>query len=289
MQSVFIQPSGPATPNNITQEAIGALLYPVLSIEGNTVVNGIYPYGYVDRYGSNTTPGTTNMLGAIAAAFASGFNVQFLPGMQYSVGAISGLGTLLTISGLTNISVLGNGAIITSNTTFINTLAVPVIFSFVNAENLTIDNLGCFDSGFDITQAWKGPTLFNFGMSDGNDRKRITIQNCKFKNVVSPIVFTSSGGGTGRYRGIKISGCTGDGCFYGPSFQQNGDEADIEWTAINAVRAYFPYGVAGHNANIHVWHDATSQGANACIDIKRYANDTKNIRLRADFHGYTSQ
>lgn len=37
---------------------------------GVTVVNSIYPPGVIDRYGTNTTPGTTDMAGAIDAAIA---------------------------------------------------------------------------------------------------------------------------------------------------------------------------------------------------------------------------
>lgn len=57
----------------LTQAAIGALLYPVSPDEttaGATVVNQWFPYGYVDRYAINTTPGTTDMSASFAVAAA---------------------------------------------------------------------------------------------------------------------------------------------------------------------------------------------------------------------------
>ncbi len=55
----------------ITQASIGALLYPISAAEtaaGVTVVNFYQYYGYVDRYGTNSVPGTTDMTVAWQAA-----------------------------------------------------------------------------------------------------------------------------------------------------------------------------------------------------------------------------
>lgn len=52
----------------LTQGVLGSILYPVLTAEGATVVNAWYPYGVVDRYGTNTTPGVTDMGPALQAA-----------------------------------------------------------------------------------------------------------------------------------------------------------------------------------------------------------------------------
>lgn len=285
-------------PSTLTQTMIGTVLYPQTAAEiaaGVTPSNYAYAPGVVDRYGTNTTPGTTNMLAAITAAFSQalqsgGANIQFLSNAAYFVGTISNAGSILAnVTGLSNITIYGNGAQITCNTTVASGVGSPRIFDCWNWENVTIDNLWASDTGFDITQTWKGAQLFMFSMSDATDRKRVTIQNCRFKNLVTPVAFWTAGGGTGRYRGIKITGCVFDTCYNGPSFQEQGDEAEIDVTLINCLRNYFPYGCYGHNANLHVWHDGTSQGANAAIDIKRYANDTRDIRVRADFHGFVSQ
>src|SRR5688500_7415952 len=55
----------------MTQAEIGQTLYPRTAAEINasiTPTNYWYPEGYVDRYGTNTTPGTTDMTAAANAA-----------------------------------------------------------------------------------------------------------------------------------------------------------------------------------------------------------------------------
>lgn len=57
----------------LTQVLIGSILYPRTSIEtavSVAPVNFFYPPGVIDRYGTNTTPGTTDMSAAFAAALA---------------------------------------------------------------------------------------------------------------------------------------------------------------------------------------------------------------------------
>lgn len=99
----------------LSASTIGSFLYPPLPSEsGITIVNGQYPYGYVDRYGTNTTPGTTDMtqaiLNAIAAMPASGGSVSFLPGALYAINSANLNG--LNFSGKTNFKVFGNNATI---------------------------------------------------------------------------------------------------------------------------------------------------------------------------------
>jgi hypothetical protein len=76
-------------PGSPSATFIGAALYPPVTAEGATVVNGQYNYGVVDRYGTNTTPGTTDITTAVNNALASGFNVTFLPGETYYVGPLT--------------------------------------------------------------------------------------------------------------------------------------------------------------------------------------------------------
>lgn len=63
--------SSAVTYASLTRQIIGAIFYPTSALEaslGATVFNNFYPYGYVDRYGTNTTPGTTDMLTAFNKA-----------------------------------------------------------------------------------------------------------------------------------------------------------------------------------------------------------------------------
>lgn len=70
----------------LTQQVLGTLLYPRTAAEIATSVmpvNFFYAAGIIDRYGTNTTPGTTNMNAAFAAALAQqqggGASMQLLP------------------------------------------------------------------------------------------------------------------------------------------------------------------------------------------------------------------
>lgn len=79
-----------------------------------TPVNYAYAPGVVDRYGTNTTPGTTDMSAALIAAFASvgvGGEISFLPGGLYMLHANNGIHNILA-SGKTSFSVRGHNATI---------------------------------------------------------------------------------------------------------------------------------------------------------------------------------
>jgi hypothetical protein len=52
----------------INNTYLGNQLYPVISIEGSSVVQPWYPYGSVDRYQVNTNPGVTDMSAGVQAA-----------------------------------------------------------------------------------------------------------------------------------------------------------------------------------------------------------------------------
>lgn len=58
-----------------------------------TVVDDSHPVGVVDRYGTNTTPGTTDMRAAIKAAWNAakaqgGGNIKFAKGVQYALSSV---------------------------------------------------------------------------------------------------------------------------------------------------------------------------------------------------------
>ena len=78
----------------LTQSYIGAILYPQTAAElaaGVTIVNFAYPPLIPERYGNNTTPGTTDMTAAIQSAVnvakLSGGTVQFGTTHPYFVTA----------------------------------------------------------------------------------------------------------------------------------------------------------------------------------------------------------
>lgn len=61
----------PVNDQILSQASLGLMLYPRTAAEiaaGVTPTNYVYPEGWIDRYGSNTAPGTTDMTSAIQTA-----------------------------------------------------------------------------------------------------------------------------------------------------------------------------------------------------------------------------
>jgi hypothetical protein len=104
--------------SNITQQFIGQKLWPRSQAEiaaGVTPVNYAYPPGVVDRYGTNTIPGTTDMGPAIQAALnqllAGGDPVSFFDNEYLSNSQLTLLRSDSTDA--TELLIFGNGATIT--------------------------------------------------------------------------------------------------------------------------------------------------------------------------------
>lgn len=79
----------PGLPN---QALLGAILYPQTAAEiaaGVIPVNFWYPPGYPDRFGTNTTPGITDMTLAVQAAINSCDTYTGLPGSIYGVTTVT--------------------------------------------------------------------------------------------------------------------------------------------------------------------------------------------------------
>jgi hypothetical protein len=63
----------PANDQTLSAASVGILIYPRSTAEisaGVTPTNYQYPHGYIERYGNNSTPGTTDMSAALASASA---------------------------------------------------------------------------------------------------------------------------------------------------------------------------------------------------------------------------
>lgn len=85
---VLIYTVDPVNDSILSQAVVGGYLYPQSAGEaGLTIVNGHVPYGHIERYGTNTTPGTTNMATAVQAAFDSGALVIGEVGTTYYCGS----------------------------------------------------------------------------------------------------------------------------------------------------------------------------------------------------------
>jgi hypothetical protein len=111
-ESGELEPASSISQTTLTRSVIGALFYPTTDAEddaGVTPVNFYYRPGVVDRYATNSTPGTTDMSAAFQAAVDQRINggepVVFLPGtyrMDNSVEA----------DGFSGLEIFGYGALI---------------------------------------------------------------------------------------------------------------------------------------------------------------------------------
>ena len=102
-------PDGTVDPVSATLDAdtIGEVLYPTTGSAAEvaaavTIVNHAYNYGVVNRYGTNTTPGTTDMTAATVAALSvahNGLGKAIALGETYLVGNIDWPGNNITLEG----------------------------------------------------------------------------------------------------------------------------------------------------------------------------------------------
>ncbi len=217
----------------------------------------------------------------------TGGSVVFKDGVDYFVGNFStGFQPqgVFNIAGQSNITFKGRGRIV-SNT---SSNALPYIFYLTDCNQITFDGLRFFDSGYNSSVTFQGPIGIVAASTLTTDSGGYSLRDVEGQNIVTPFQ-VAPGTNTGRVRGISFHNVKTDNCFYGAAFQENGDGVTGNIVINNPVRAYFVYGAHGHNVTLDIWHDATSQGANACIDIKRYNNDTSGIKIRASFHGSTVQ
>lgn len=264
---------------------------------GVTPTNYAYQAGDVRRYGA-LGDGVTNDLAAIAAALnvckAAGRGTVYLhPNDTYYCGTVATDGKttpLISVTGLANTVIQGNGALITVNTT---ANVAGCLILLINPSNVSVYDLNFTDSGFDQSQAGNpnlhGTAPFFLTTNSTTDFAGFSMVNCYVFHAL--MLCTAYRTASGRLKGLQFLNCRAQNIYVGLGFQQQGDDVDIaNFVCINPVRAYFPYGVVNHTVDMAVWNDGTNvnAGSNALCDIKRYDFDTKDIRLRLAYHGDTS-
>jgi hypothetical protein len=157
------------------------------------------------------------------------------------------------------------------------------MFLVQRCSDLRITGFEGFDRGADLNVEWKGMHFIYLETTAG-PIARITIENVAVNQAVS--LLTCAGQvDSARASGIRFKDLVARNCYYGLSFQENGDDVVGNLTSTNCRRTYFPYGVRRHTVELDISHDGRGPGADACILIKRYARDTGDIAVRARFHG----
>lgn len=201
-------PYVPSSVSSLTQSALGALLYPPIAAEaGVTIVQGWYPPLYVDRYGVNTAPGSTDMTAAIKTAWTvakaqGGGTIEFLLGAIYAITSTDPVGTI-------------NLPAIASNSGNEGTQAFLAQVYCLGGSNI--------DFNFNGAVLKSTVTGISTGSSVG-----ILFDNCKNIRLIKPNMTGTQvqGGGvvslgaitggsgyiTGTYTNVLMTGGTGQGC-----------------------------------------------------------------------------
>jgi parallel beta-helix repeat protein len=176
-----------------------------------TIVNFSYPPGYVDRYATNTTPGTTDMTAGFAAALSSGAVVTFLDKTTYLISSMT------TYTG--QVLIEGNGATIKSDVLLLkcidgnksrvrNLNFTPVTVRYTIKRNPAVWNAVVGD----VTQNLEGymPTSQDLDIWSG--------LSAPIQAQVNPYVFPSYGGiyfavsSASGASNVEVSGITGYLC-----------------------------------------------------------------------------
>lgn len=200
-------PYVPSSVSSLTQSALGALLYPPIAAEaGVTIVQGWYPPLYVDRYGVNTAPGSTDMRAPIKTAWnvakaQGGGVITFAKGVQYALSSLDPAGPF----NLANQNIDGT----------IGTQSFGAQVYCLGGSNIT----------FDFAGAQLVSTIT--GLSSGS-AAGILFDNCKNIALIRPnmtgtqiqvggvvtlgTVASGSGYVNGTYTNVLMTGGTGQGC-----------------------------------------------------------------------------
>ncbi|MFN7027833.1 MAG: hypothetical protein ACK4PC_00540 [Sphingopyxis sp.] len=201
-------------------------------------------------------------------------------GRIYDLGTVSlGSTPILTVTGLRNAVLDWNGATVTIETT---ASVVAIGIEFADVQDLSIRNVSTTDAGFDIDQTWKGAFAFSFnGQSYPSDN--ISFENFRAESMLGPCLFY---GDSHRLSGISFgSNCRFKNCYYGPSFQENGDNVSGGFATENVRRSYFAYGVSSHDLSISAYDDGAGPATECAFLIKRYQRDTTGIKLAIALSG----
>jgi hypothetical protein len=285
--------AGVSTP--FTQTTIGDTFYPETADETTasvTIADKRYPEGHVARYGTNTSPGTTDMTTPIQDArkvidTKGGGTIVFNPEV-YKVW-VSSSPDLMAFTNTDGVTIEGNGATITSGRT--NGPGVFVV-KLTGCHNTIVRNIKLVGSNTTLTASTgEGLVIMYAGT------RNTTIINTEASNCNT---WVGCGDGTAppaidhvdRVSGIIVLGGYTNKCFYGVQTAGNGDNLFVRgYKSFNAGRSYFPWNVKNHDVELESTHGA---GFSDCL-LKVYCdssfgyNRLENIKLKYQCDGqYTS-
>lgn len=227
-----------------------------------------------------TGDGETSDVAAIIAAFTACKTVYF-PDGTYSFGNLSASNTIAV-----NLSALGSGItmIVDAGAEFVcnTTDSTNTTFFYLESNShFTVKGTARFrDAGYDPTITLRGANCFKLSNAAGNNWGNVNIDAIYATRCVSPLSVDGDVSATNRIRGIHVGQIFCDDTFYGPNFQNQGDAVKIDAIYTYQVyRAYFAYGVTGHDVSVF---DRNPRASSGLINISRSHNGlaTRGLRVR---------
>jgi hypothetical protein len=217
---------------------------------------------------------------ALAAWQRLGGTLRLGAGRVYNLGEFDESGDVFILNDIRDAVLDGNGATIKITTSGNRTRVF--LFRFRGYRDVRIANLTVDCAGGDIAVDWQGAYFCTLDGSTPAYGRGFAMIDVVVRDAVAMLWAV---GGIAKLAGISVRGCRAERCYYGTVFQENGDDADLQYAAIDCRRAYFPYGVSRHKVRLQIAHSGDGPGADACILIKRYQLDTRNIDVEARFAG----
>lgn len=293
-------------PTTLNQQALGAVLYPQTAAElaaGVTPTNYYYEPGDVRRYGAaSAASGPTNVTAIQAACNVTkqqGYGVIKFGPERYNLGTFgAGATTLITVTDLKNAIFDFNGGelfiTVTNNDADVVYLLLndPISIRFLKPRFIASGAVAPFSQN--------GPKAIRLRVSGsaGAEIGDVVLEQPYWEGLTATLaVDRGSGPATRRLRKIRIYGGVVESCYYGPNFQQAGDDFEGDWVCHNVRRAYFPYGVRRHRAKISICNDLANFNADSCVTISTQPEAdtspapvaTQDIHVDATFRGDVSQ
>jgi hypothetical protein len=219
---------------------------------------------YVEDYRARGASDRQTIARAIEALAARGGGIlEFEPARTYRVGRVEAGDNVFVLRDIHGAELRGNGAKLLCETVAGQTH----MFVVQRCTDLRLAGFRGADEGADMRVEWKGMHFIQLETTAG-PISRISIENVAVDGAVA--LFSCTGlADSPRASGISLKNLTAQNCYYGLSFQENGDDVVGNLTSVNCRRTYFPYGVRRHRIELDIRHDGQSPGADACILIKR--------------------
>jgi hypothetical protein len=282
---VLIYTVDPVNDSLVSADVIGQALYPLSDAEQSAGLDDAdiadFTKNYDDfrRYGTNATPGTTDMTTAIANAVSvlnevGGGELKFQP-ESYLIwdSAVADLFYFINTRG---IRIIGNGArFVTGQTDYAGGV---YLIRLSGCDDTYIENMSLH--GGNTSLATTGEVFAV--LLDGC--QQTTFVNCSIYNG-STFIGCGDGNdpGSDRVSGITVLNAYAEETFYGIACSGDGDNLFVRnYKARGCGRSYFPWNVKNHD----VWVDSQQGGALSDCLIKAYVDTTwayrrlENIKLK---------